>query len=311
MTDPIEPTTGEPLSEWERIRRQWAEERLAEFDAFAERAGLRELLGGDEGENGQRAQTVAELRRQLQGRDERLERLSAAHDQQQEELKQLRSRLAEQEKRLRDADAQRLLAETAEADARSETDQLRVQLVAAHKGDEAEDLAWPQTVETFEEAVAAAKQHLEHLVIPKAAERELESLDAAQGSENWAQKAWDGLRALNEYAENAEEFSGGFWEWCEHGRPVYSWPATQKKLAMRESRTVMESRDLRAKRLFQISREVKGDGRVHMYAHLKVAEGGGDNIPRIYFHDDARGETGKVHVGFIGPHRLVPNTKTS
>ena len=48
-----------------------------------------------------------------------------------------------------------------------------------------------------------------------------------------------------------------------------------------------------------------------MHAHLKVAEGGGQNIPRIYFYDDAKGGTGKVHIGFIGPHRLVPNKHTS
>jgi len=44
-----------------------------------------------------------------------------------------------------------------------------------------------------------------------------------------------------------------------------------------------------------------------MVAHLKVAEGGGAQIPRIYFLDDTKGVTGKVHIGFFGPHRFVPN----
>lgn len=48
-----------------------------------------------------------------------------------------------------------------------------------------------------------------------------------------------------------------------------------------------------------------------MFAHLKVSEGGGQNIPRIYFHDDTKGVTGKVHIGFFGPHRFVPNKSTN
>jgi hypothetical protein len=44
-----------------------------------------------------------------------------------------------------------------------------------------------------------------------------------------------------------------------------------------------------------------------MVAHLTVAEGGGAQIPRIYFLDDTKGVTGKVHIGFFGPHRFVPN----
>ncbi|MGD0409808.1 MAG: hypothetical protein ABSB34_12580 [Candidatus Limnocylindrales bacterium] len=38
-----------------------------------------------------------------------------------------------------------------------------------------------------------------------------------------------------------------------------------------------------------------------------MAEGGGAQIPRIYFLDDTKGVTGKVHMGFFGPHRFVPN----
>ena len=47
-----------------------------------------------------------------------------------------------------------------------------------------------------------------------------------------------------------------------------------------------------------------------MQAHLKISEGGGDLAPRIDFHDDTMGETKRVHVGFVGPHHLVPNTKS-
>ncbi len=48
-----------------------------------------------------------------------------------------------------------------------------------------------------------------------------------------------------------------------------------------------------------------------MEAHCKIAEGGGRLSPRVYFHDDTKGATGLVHVGFIGPHRYVRNASTN
>lgn len=48
-----------------------------------------------------------------------------------------------------------------------------------------------------------------------------------------------------------------------------------------------------------------------MLAHLKISEGGGNLAPRVYFHDDTSGSTGKVHIGLVGPHYLVPNKSTN
>jgi hypothetical protein len=56
--------------------------------------------------------------------------------------------------------------------------------------------------------------------------------------------------------------------------------------------------------------EIDERGAIHMFAHLKIQAGGGALIPRIYFHDHTDGSTGAMHVGFIGPHRYVQNTKT-
>lgn len=103
---------------------------------------------------------------------------------------------------------------------------------------------------------------------------------------------------------------GGFWEWCARGGPV-CWPATTKKLSMTESETVQNAAKLRASRVFAVDPEVNGSGHIQMLAHLKVSEGGGNLAPRIYFHDDTNGVTKKVHVGFVGPHRLVPNKQSN
>ena len=61
-------------------------------------------------------------------------------------------------------------------------------------------------------------------------------------------------------------------------------------------------------RLFPIDPKVNEKGKEYMVAHLKVERRGGSEIPRIYFLYSPK--TKKVHVGFYGPHGLVPNTKS-
>ena len=229
--------------------------------------------------------------------------------------RELEARLDELQRQF-EAERDRAQAETAarliaEQNAQAEAAALRLRLGATKQDQPGEPREWPQTVTSFAELVTVAREHLDRVLIPESAERQLHLLDAAMEVELWAGEAWRGLRSLQEYAEHAEHFSGGFWEWCEHGEAEHRWPATQKKLAMSESRTVMESPALRKLREFKIATEVKSGGRVVMESHLKIVEGGGQNIPRVYFYDDAKGTTAQVHIGFIGPHRLVPNTRTS
>jgi hypothetical protein len=42
-----------------------------------------------------------------------------------------------------------------------------------------------------------------------------------------------------------------------------------------------------------------------MWAHVKIDNR--DPAPRLHFHDDTRG-SGKVYVGYIGPHLPSPKT---
>lgn len=166
----------------------------------------------------------------------------------------------------------------------------------------------PDDVATIADAIEFATR-LEFLEIHPDAPRDIEQLDAQVQRQSWARSIWRGLRALDEYARRARTFDGGFWQWCEQGSAIWAWPATSKKLAMTESKTVMNS-GLRDARKLPVSSAVSKDGRIEMFAHLKIAEGGGTLAPRIYFLDDTKGVTGKVHIGFIGPHSHMPNTKT-
>lgn len=79
---------------------------------------------------------------------------------------------------------------------------------------------------------------------------------------------------------------------------------------MTESDTVQTSKTLSRARHLPVSMDVDASGKITMWSHLKIAEGGGDLAPRVYFYDDTNGTTKKAHVGFVGPHHLMPNTKS-
>jgi hypothetical protein len=171
----------------------------------------------------------------------------------------------------------------------------------------------PDEVQVTSEAVMAAQLYLsDWLSLPDSAVRELEDIDTAPEAYNWGNKTWRGLRALAAYAEDRANGwdKGGFWEWCASG-PLLGWPATSKKLSMVESETVRNSDKLSRTRVFEIDRAVQLSGEITMLAHLKIAEGGGNLAPRVYFYDDTGGSTKKVHVGLVGPHYLVPNKSTN
>lgn len=171
--------------------------------------------------------------------------------------------------------------------------------------------AVPDEVQDVSDAVLTAQQHLTSwLKLPDAAARELEGIDSAPNAYAWGNTTWRGFRALAAYAEErANGFDGNFWSWCERGAPL-AWPATTKKLALRESETVRNNDRFVEARRFPVDPAVEASGRLYMEAHLKISEGGGDLAPRVYFHDDTAGVTRQIHVGFVGPHHLVPNTRS-
>ena len=167
----------------------------------------------------------------------------------------------------------------------------------------------PPDADCLSTAASQAQRYLQGIVLPIEACRDLEELDRKIESGAWGRAAWRALRALDAFARDVE-FGPGFWQWCDADRSPYGWPASPKKLAMRESESVMSNDRLRRMRLFPVDLKVDPAGRVEMQAHLKIAEGGNHQIPRIYFYDDRKGATGKVHIGYFGPHRHVPNTLT-
>lgn len=175
------------------------------------------------------------------------------------------------------------------------------------------DASVPDEVQVTSEAVLAAQVYLSQwLAVPDTAARDLDEIDTAPTAYAWGNNTWRGLRALAAYAEDRNNGwdKGGFWEWCASG-PALGWPASSKKLSMSESETVQNNSKLARARIFKIEKAVSDSGEITMLAHLKISEGGGNLAPRVYFFDDTGGTTGKVHVGLVGPHYLVPNKSTN
>ncbi|MEV6982999.1 hypothetical protein AB0M95_17280 [Sphaerisporangium sp. NPDC051017] len=77
---------------------------------------------------------------------------------------------------------------------------------------------------------------------------------------------------------------------------------------MSESRTVNTNGRYSTSRVFGVPQEVHPSGRVFMEAHIKLRKGGVP-APRVHFHDDSGGATGKVWVGYVGDH--LPNAQTN
>ena len=168
----------------------------------------------------------------------------------------------------------------------------------------------PVEVDSMAEALAEARMHLSGIVVPPSAERNIEELDSTPAARTWANALWRGFRALDAYATSTERGEGGFREWCLLGKS-YAWPITPKKYCAVESASVRQTPDLRRERVLPVSTQVNESGQIFMEQHLKIAEGGGEQAPRVYFYDDTAGPTAQVHVGFVGPHRHMRNTKTN
>jgi hypothetical protein len=166
----------------------------------------------------------------------------------------------------------------------------------------------PTNASSISDAIEQAREFLLQVVIPVGAERDIEELDQSPSGSSWGSATWRGFRALDAYSRASSEVQGGFLQWCQLGGPD-AWPATQKKYSAFESETVRTYEPFRRTRVLPVSTEVDPSGQIFMEQHLKIAEGGGEQAPRVYFYDDTGGTTGKVHVGFVGPHRHMPNTR--
>ncbi|WP_432920663.1 hypothetical protein ACQPZZ_20880 [Microbispora sp. CA-135349] len=168
----------------------------------------------------------------------------------------------------------------------------------------------PFTPASLAETLVEARSRLTHLVIgpTDAAAVRLDHADPVL-SRTWAAKAWDALLALDDFARarSSGEFAGGFYDWCTDGSGGRRVIPTGM-LAMRESASVTGNAKFSQPRTFPVPAEVHPHGKIVMEAHVKL-RAVGYPAPRMYFHDDSGGDTGKIYVGYLGDH--LPNTRTN
>lgn len=123
----------------------------------------------------------------------------------------------------------------------------------------------------------------------------------------WARLTWDGLTALQEYAEAAVrgQAGGDFKQWCER-TPAGCHRFPPRKAVRGESQTVFSHTKWKRERMLPVPECVDASRRAFMGAHLRI--GGGRTAPRLHYLDDCSG-SGRIYVGYIGLH--LTNTRTN
>ncbi|SDR04902.1 hypothetical protein SAMN04489764_3207 [Thermostaphylospora chromogena] len=133
-------------------------------------------------------------------------------------------------------------------------------------------------------------------------------LEEKAQSSTWAQTTWRVVVALQEYADSVArgKFHGDFRRWCLEP-PSGASAIPVGKVKPDESDTVRKNAKMRRKRELPVPRDVDNSGRVYMGAHIRIGGGAGMSAPRLHYYDDVRG-TGKIYIGYLGPHLEVKST---
>jgi hypothetical protein len=149
------------------------------------------------------------------------------------------------------------------------------------------------------DAIAEARTSLSLLVIPESVDDGAFALDE-HGNQSWPQKAWTALQALNAYAEARRDggYQGDFKTYCEQGGEVV---LPTRWVGRHESEQTRNNQRFSDLRVLTVSVEVDPTGRIFMGGHIRI-QAGGTPCPRIHFHDDTGGTTGKIHIGWFGDH---------
>ena len=161
-----------------------------------------------------------------------------------------------------------------------------------------------EDVESCVSAIELARQTLSLVEIGDT-RHEAGELDQHLQSSLWGRKALKAFRSMQSYAELQEAgvVDGSFMDYLQSPQPGVKIPTSW--VAMKEDETTDNSPACRAARVFAVPPEVNRNEEVYMECHVKI-ERGGRPAPRIHFHDDTKGHSGKIWVGYFGKH--LPST---
>lgn len=279
----FEPGRQRILREKEQIEAQAVELRKKVTE-------LQEALRVQGQETGRARQRAGELERELE----------------QFKLSPLTVRVEEAEERAREAWAAQETAEAHADDLAAEVAWLRrerAKLPGLHYSDPAP--ARPEGPGSWDELIELAADLMPHVRLGDV-RGPLEKLRGHTLEKQWLRRTWEGLEALEAYAAAKEEHGAAE---VPHFSAYLKWPkATALISAMHyaesESAFVRRSISFAKARRFR----AEGLGEVHMWAHFRIGSGR-PPAPRMHLYDDTGGQTGKIHVGYIGPH--LPNPKAN
>lgn len=163
-------------------------------------------------------------------------------------------------------------------------------------------------VTTFGELLAAARAELTGLFIGTAVAGSAAKLDGHTRTPQWLRRSWLALSALDGYARRkaAGEDVRDFPRYV--ADPARSTGIARSAVMPAESRAVETNARFRVARTFPVPTELNATGQLYMPAHIRIGRGGGV-APRLYYYDDCTGPTGRMHVGYLGPH--LPNVLTN
>jgi hypothetical protein len=162
-------------------------------------------------------------------------------------------------------------------------------------------------IDSFDDVIFEARAQLPRLVVGDV-EHGADALDQYAQSSSWARRTWQAMLALQAYAEaSSGGWTGDFKSWCREPKDSASAVVQESWVALLESSTVDNNPKFRSSRVFGVPKDVDPDGEVYMASHIKIVQGGRP-APRVHFWDDTSG-TGKIYVGYVGPH--LPNGKTN
>ncbi|WP_152970183.1 hypothetical protein [Frigoribacterium sp. RIT-PI-h] len=159
----------------------------------------------------------------------------------------------------------------------------------------------------FDDVIAESRAQLPRVVIGDV-ERGADALDQYPQASSWARRTWQAMLALQGYAEaRSRGWTGDFKSWCREPETSSSAVIQESWVALLESNTVDNNAKYRSSRVFGVPTRVDARGEVYMASHIKIVQGGRP-APRVHFWDDTNG-TGKIYIGYVGPH--LPNGQTN
>lgn len=240
-----------------------------------------------------RAEELVRVREQMAVAQSAERELRARNKAQENELKQLRALDAAQLMAQRD-EAQEQLREVKAQLAQNRDALLVLREHVSQDGLRLDELmpdTWPQVYQ-----LALIFQRVE--VPDWAVQPAYGVLDRGQEAASWLRRTWLTLLKLEEYARVKAAGARGasyvnFWAFVKDFGSEY---VTEKHVTLSESATVQADPVMRRSRTFDTP-----SGPQFFEAHVDIGSGK-PPAPRLHFWDDTDGPSGKVFVGYVGPH---------